>query len=248
MHSVEVMAFAAAVFLVAGWVKGVVGMGLPVVAMGALGLVMAPVEAAALLVIPSLVTNVWQFAAGPAMRAIARRLAIMMVFIGIGTALGIVFLTSGSARWPTVALGAVLVLYALLALSLPRLVLPTRSERLLSPVVGMATGVLTGATGIFVVPAVPYLTALGLGRDELVQALGLSFTVSTLALAIGLGAHHSYPAGAALTSLVAVGPALAGMYIGQRTRSRIDTRAFRQWFMRALLLLGAIMVFKGLAA
>ena len=52
--AVAVIAFT---FLVAGLVKGVVGMGLPTVAMGLLGLVMPPVQAAALLVVPSLVTT-----------------------------------------------------------------------------------------------------------------------------------------------------------------------------------------------
>src|SRR5689334_24722705 len=104
----ESLALIVAVFLLAGWVKGVVGMGLPTVAMGLLGLVMAPVQAAALLVIPSLVTNVWQFVAGPAKWIVIRRLASMMIFVCIGTAFGIRFLTSGSSRWPSVALGAVL--------------------------------------------------------------------------------------------------------------------------------------------
>lgn len=85
------------------------------------------------------------------------------------------------------ALGAVLAAYALLALFLPRLAVPVSLERVLSPVIGAITGVLTGATGVFVVPAVPYLSALGLSKDELVQALGLSFTVSTVALGGALG-------------------------------------------------------------
>ena len=60
-------------FLVAGFVKGVVGLGLPTVAMGTLSLVMPPVQAAALLIVPSLVWNVWQLAAGPGLRALLRR-------------------------------------------------------------------------------------------------------------------------------------------------------------------------------
>ena len=49
-----------AIFLLAGLVKGVIGMGLPTVAMGLLALVLPPAEAAAIVVVPSLVTNVWQ--------------------------------------------------------------------------------------------------------------------------------------------------------------------------------------------
>jgi uncharacterized protein len=247
MPAPESLVLIAGVFLLAGWVKGVVGMGLPTVAMGALGLIMAPVQAAALLVVPSLVTNVWQFVAGPAKRIVMRRLASMMIFVCAGTAIGIQFLTSGSTRWPSVALGAVLTAYALLALLLPKLAVSPRSERRLSPIVGAITGILTGATGIFAVPAVPYLSALKLGKDELVQALGLSFTVSTVALAVALGASGSYPRGVLLASLVAVVPALIGMFAGQRTRDRIDPETFRRWFLIAMVLVGIYMVVKGLA-
>lgn len=247
MPDPDTLALIAVVFLLAGWVKGVVGMGLPTVAMGALGLVMAPVQAAALLIIPSLVTNVWQFAAGPAKGIVARRLASMLILVCIGTAFGIQLLTSGSSRWPSVALGAVLAVYALIALAAPRLAVPPKLERTLSPVVGVITGVLTGATGVFVVPAVPYLSALRLSKDELVQALGLSFTVSTVALAVALGFSGSYPPAVLLASLAAVVPALIGMFVGQRARDRIDPVAFRRWFFIAMLLVGGYMVARGFA-
>ena len=223
-------------------------MGLPTVAMGALGLVMHPVQAAALLVVPSLVTNVWQFVTGPAAASVVRRLASMLILVCAGTALGIPFLTSGGSRWPSVALGLVLAVYAVFGLFLPRLSVPTRSEPLLSPLVGGLTGVLTGATGVFVVPAVPYLSALGLSKDELIQALGLSFTVSTVALAVALGASHSYSGTMLWMSLAAVVPALAGMFVGQTTRSRIEPAAFRRWFFIAMFLVGTYMTVKGLVA
>ena len=248
MPSPDSLAYVAAVFVLAGWVKGVVGMGLPTVVIGVLGLAMAPVHAAALLVVPSLVTNVWQFAAGPARWPIARRLASMMICIFLGTALGIRFLTSGSSRWPSVALGAVLAVYALMALFMPRLAVPAQSESRLSPIVGGITGVLTGATGVFAVPAVPYLSALGFSKDELVQALGLSFTVCTVALAVALGSSGHYPPASLLASLAAVVPTVVGMLVGQRTRGRIDPISFRRWFFVSILLVGGYMVAHGLAS
>lgn len=247
MPSVESITLVAGIFLLAGWVKGVVGMGLPTVAMGALGLVMQPVHAAALLVVPSLVTNVWQFVTGPAAWGVARRLATMLLLVCVGTAVGIRFLTTGSSRWPSVVLGTVLGAYGLLGLFLPRLSVSRRSEPSLSLLVGSITGVLTGATGVFVVPAVPYLSALGFTKDELIQALGLSFTVSTIALAVALGVSGSYSPGVLLASLAAVAPALVGMFVGQTTRHRIEPVAFRRWFFIAMLLVGAYMVAKGLA-
>lgn len=241
MLSTPELILIAAIFLLAGWVKGVVGMGLATVAMGALGLVMPPVQAAALLVIPSLVTNVWQFVAGPSKWVVVRRFASMMVLVCLGTAVGIHFLTSGSSRWPSLALGSVLVVYAVAALLLPKFSVSPQAERRLSPLVGGFTGVLTGATGVFVVPAVPYLAALGLSKDELIQSLGLSFTVSSVALAVALGASGSLPSGILLASAGAVVPALVGMFIGQHTRNRIEPAAFRRWFLVSMLLVGGYM-------
>jgi uncharacterized protein len=233
-------------FLFAGVVKGVVGMGLPTVAIGVLGLVMAPVQAAALLVIPSLVTNVWQLAAGPSFAALVRRFATMMIGVCVGTAFGIGLLTGGATALASAALGTVLAVYGALGLISARLRVALRAERWLSPVIGLATGVLTGATGVFAVPAVPYFSALGLGKDELIQTLGLLFTVCTVALAVGLMMHGEFPASVATSSLLALLPALAGMLLGQRVRGRLKPAVFRRWFCVGLVILGGFMVVREL--
>jgi hypothetical protein len=235
-------------FLFAGWVKGVVGMGLPTVAMATLGLFMPPVQAAALLVVPSLVTNLWQLVVGPALLALIRRLGSLMLCVCLGTFLGIGLLTSASSKWPSMALGAVLAIYATVALCMPRLSTPRRAEWLLSPAIGLITGMLTGATGVFVVPVVPYLSALDLGREELIQALGLSFTVSTLALATALAVSGRYPGALATSSTLAVVPALAGMLAGQWLRAKLDPKVFRRWFCRAMLGVGLFMLVRALLA
>jgi uncharacterized membrane protein YfcA len=170
----------------------------------------------------------------------------MMAFLCLGTAFGIRILTS-SSRWPPVLLGGVLAAYGALGFFHPRLVVPRRAERRLSPLVGVVAGALTGATGVFVVPAVPYFSALDLTRDEMVQALGFSFTVSTLALAAALGSSGHYAPGALLSSTGAVVPALLGMLAGRWTRGRIEPAAFRRWFFTAMVVIGGFMVVRGLA-
>lgn len=226
------------VFLLAGGVKGVTGMGLPTVAMGLLGAVMPPVTAASLLVIPSFVTNVWQLFAGPSFGTLARRLTLMMAGILVGTVAGSWVLTSANTAVTTAGLGAALALYALSALLLRPWRVPAGAERWLSPLVGVVTGFITGSTGVFVIPAVPYLQALELEKDDLIQALGLSFTVSTIALAIGLARGGAFNTGNLTGSVIAVGPALAGMWLGQLARRRISAPTFRRWFLICLLLLG----------
>jgi hypothetical protein len=143
-----------------------------------------------------------------------------------------------AAAWPTAGLGLALVAYAGLGLLHWRPAVPPRHERWLSPLVGLATGLVTAATGVFVIPAVPYLQALGLQRDALVRALGIAFLVSTLALGVALGHGGALPASAAAASLLALLPALGGMALGQALRRRVAPEPFRRLFLSGLLLLG----------
>jgi uncharacterized protein len=236
----------AGAFILAGLVKGLGGFGLPTVAMGLLGLAMPPVEAAALLLVPSLVTNVWQLLAGPRFGALLRRLWGMMLGIIAGTSAGSSLLAGTAGHAATAALGGALALYGVVGLFQPRLRVPAAAERWAGPLVGAATGLVTGATGVFVVPAVPYLGSLGLERDDLVQALGLSFTVSTLALAAGLAWHGALSMGACGASFLALAPALAGMALGGYLRARVRPETFHRYFFVGLLVLGGELIMRGL--
>ncbi len=237
LDSTAVFLLTALVFLLAGLIKGVIGLGLPTVAMGLLSLIMAPAQAAALLIVPSLATNVWQLAAGPRFGPLARRLWPMMVGVVVGTWAGAGLMARETSHWGATALGLALMLYAGLGLASVRLSVSRSAENWLSPLVGTVTGIVTAATGVFVVPAVPYLQALGLPKDDLVQALGLSFTVSTVALA-GILLQDGSLQGSATASLLMLAPAIAGMVLGQRVRDRINDKAFRLWFFLGLLALG----------
>ena len=238
------LAVIAAAFLLAGFVKGVIGLGLPTVAMGLLGSVAAPAQAAALLVVPSLVTNVWQLLAGPRPGALTRRLWPMMLGVLAGTwgGMRLGLLTGPDTARATGALGLALVLYAGLGLAKLRLPAPGRAEVWLSPLVGAATGLVTAATGVFAVPAVPYLGALGLDRERLIQALGLSFTVSTVALAVGLADAGAFRGAVAGASVLALVPALAGMLAGGWVRGRVRPETFRLCFFLGLLALGGHLI------
>jgi hypothetical protein len=125
------IAIIAGAFLLAGAVKGVLGMGLPTVAMGVLGLVMPPVQAAALLIVPSLATNVWQMLAGPAFAAAVKRFATMLICVCAGIFLGIGLL-AGATTLASATLGGVLAVYGALGLTSVPLAVPRRAERWLS--------------------------------------------------------------------------------------------------------------------
>lgn len=217
-------------------------MGLPTVAMGVLGLVTSPAQAAAFVVVPSLVTNVWQFLSGAHWLALARRTWPMLVAICLITWASAGLMTGPGAARAVTWLGIALVAYAVIGFAKMHVSVPKEHEAWLSPTVGVATGVVTGATGVFVIPAVPYLQALGLEEDDLVQSPGAFFhDVDSCARGGPREPRRiSNVPGSRLYACVA--PALVGMLIGQVIRARVNAATFRLVFLTSLLLLGGDLV------
>jgi uncharacterized protein len=226
------------VFLLAGFIKGALGMGLPTVAMGLLAVTMPPGEALAIVIVPAIVTNIWQTFVGPYLRDIIRRLWPLMIGTVIGIWLNSGMLTGPYARFGPVVLGALLVIYAVLGLSKINFHVARSNEKWIGGIVGLVTGMVSATTGVQVLPSMPFMQAIGMEKDELVQALGVFFTVATMALAINLTSAGLLSAATALPGAVAMAAAFAGMFIGQAVRTKLQPEAFRRWFLIAMILLG----------
>jgi len=202
----------------------------------------------ALLLVPSFLTNLWQALVGGHLKATLSRI---WPFLALATAtvwLGALALTRVDLALLSALLGALLAVYALASLAGLRLAVPPGREIWIGPLAGIANGVLTGMTGSFVVPGVLYLQALGLARDMLIQAMGLLFTASTLALAAALGGHGLLTYDLGLWSAAAVAPAILGMALGRRIRRGLSEEHFRRAFFVALLLLGVYIIAGALGA
>lgn len=232
------LGYPGAVFVLAGFVKGVIGMGLPAVGVGLLGLVMLPAHAVALMAIPAALTNILQLSQGPGLRVLLRRLWPLLVGIGVGCWIGGGPLSGNQAERARMFLGWLLVLYAVFGLLALRPRVTPRAEPWLAPIAGVLTGIITAATGLSMMPAVPYLNGLGLNRGELVQAIGLAFTVATFALSADLANAGVFDRDVLLGSAAALVPALVGMALGTWLRARIPAETFRRCFFGGMLLTG----------
>ncbi len=229
----------AGTFLIAGTVKGVVGLGLPTISLALLAVALDLTNAMALLLVPSFATNLWQATTGGHGRALLRRIWPFLLAATATVLLGASALTRVELRLLTALLGFLLLAYGAASLVGQRLRLEARHERWVGALAGLVNGVLTGMTGSFAVPGVMYLQALGLSRDALIQAMGMLFAVSTLALGFALQANHLLRLEHGVVSTLALLPAMAGMVIGRRFRQRLSERSFRKLFFLALLGLGA---------
>lgn len=243
----ELLVFVMAVFLVAGLVKGVIGLGLPTVSLAVLTVVVNLPVAVLLMVIPSAITNVWQAFDGAHTVALLRRFWALLVasVIGVWASFGLLLLANPKAM--TALLGVTLCAYAAIGLGGARLIPRVTREGVASPIVGLTTGALAGATGSLVLPVVPYIQAIGLERDAFVQMMGMSFTVSTCAIGVAMLGHGSYDPDLALVSLVALAPAIVGMKLGQWLRRRLSEVVFRRCLFIGLFIIGVRLIWKGFA-
>jgi uncharacterized protein len=234
----EVLATVAVAFIAAGLIKGIVGMGLPTVSLALLTATLGVKQAIVLVLVPSMVTNLWQALTGNALKEIVRRLWSLLTTAVIGIWFGSALLARADADLVAGFLGLLLCAYSGYSLAAPQIRPPGRHEPWLTPLVGAVAGAIAGLTGSFAVPGILYLQALGLARDTLVQAMGVVFVVLTVALGISLSDHGLVSTELGILSVAAVAPAVLGLVAGRRIRRRLPETTFRTVFFCALLAIG----------
>jgi uncharacterized protein len=243
---VETAIVLAVTFLLAGTVKGVVGMGFPAVSLAVLTLSFGLEEAMALMIVPALLTNIMQAVTGGALRVLLKRLWPLLVMILAGVWIGTWGLALSDADLLAALLGVLILGYGIYGLAMPQLPELVRFERPVSALVGLLNGVITGLVGTFFMPAVPYLQTLRLKRDDMVQAMGLVFMTSTAGLGLSLSGFGMMTGSTAAWSLAGTVPAILGMVAGRRIRRRLDENRFRQILLVTLMVLGAAIAVRAL--
>jgi uncharacterized membrane protein YfcA len=238
------IAVTVAAFLVAGIAKGAIGMGMPPIAIGIMSFAVPLADALAIMVLPAMVTNVWQAVYGPGLGRLMRRFRTMAAAAVAGLfIIAAAFGQLGSQRalgW----VGVLLVVYAALALAAWRPRVPRAAERWANPLVGLASGAVAGVTGVAAVPFLPYMQSLEIGRDELVQALGILFVFIMGALTLALAWQGAFHLANALGGLGALVPTLAGVWLGQKGRHALSPETFRRIFLAGLLAIGLHMAWR----
>ena len=240
----ETLATVTVAFLVGGTIKGVTGMGLPTVSVAIMGGVLGLREAIPILMVPSLIANIWQSARPNPIGPLLRRFALINAASCVGIWIGTIVLFRVDPRLLSAVLGVIIVLYALMNLFAVKLEATPGQERALAAPVGLFSGLLTGSTGSLLLPNIVYLQALQLSRDTFVQATGLTLLVGTVVWAVALYNEGAMARSAWFLSAFALIPTLLGMAAGQWLRGRIPEARFRTGVHVLLLLLAANLIRK----
>jgi len=259
----------AGVFLLAGVVKGGIGLGLPTVSVAFMAIWLPVEQAAGILILPVILTNIWQSFFGSALRLVLCRLWPMMIALVLGTVMAAALIGEADTALAAGLLGGMLIVFAALGLTGLKFDVPVRSEGVMNPVIGLSTGLITGATAIFVIPSVPYLQSMAFkmgqrgdgddpsdptrarneshAKDALIQSLGLTALVATMGLALGLGVKGNLPVTTMVPGIAGTLAAFVGMTLGTAIRNKLSIEVFKRWVLVGLLFLGIAMVVRALA-
>lgn len=246
MWEPEIVAMVVGAFLLAGFIKGVIGMGLPVVTLAFLGSTLGVREALTIMLIPGITTNTWQALAGPSFGDLIRRLSSFLAAAGVGIWFGVGVLAGAKSDTMVAVLGITLCTYCAVTMLRAHMPPPGPREPWMSPLMGGLGGVMFGMTGIMIVPGILYLQTLGFRRDVFVQALGITFVAITLALGASLTGRGLMTEDLALMSLTVLAPTGAGLALGQRYRHHILEERFKRIFFVALFVVGLDMLRRSL--
>jgi len=241
MWTAEFLIIATLTFLFAGFVKGVIGIGLPTITIALMAATLDLKVGLALILVPTFATNVWQSLSGGAFVVTVRRLWSFLAAACIGIWFGVGVIAQADSGLLSGFFGILLSAYAAISLLTPQIPPPGKYEMLLSPPIGAVSGFVAGMMGSFVIPGALYLQALGFPRDTFVQVMGIAFVTVTLALGVALVGHDLVPPRLGLISAAALLPAVAGMAAGQVVRRRIPEESFRRVFFGGMLVLGVYM-------
>lgn len=239
MPTLEMLALIGATFFAAGLVKGTLGMGLPTIVLGVLAAPLGLKEAIGFMLLPSLCANIWQGLVGGALLQLLQRFWAFFLAAVLGIGIGVTILASGRNDLLLGILGTVLCVYVVITLTRKTFPPPRpERERWYGPVAGGLGGVMFGMTGVFVVPGILYLQVLGLKRDVLVQAMGMSFLIITITIFAFMTRWQLLAGDQVLVSGLAILPMFAGIFIGRHYRRRISEDAFRRIILIGLFVSG----------
>jgi uncharacterized membrane protein YfcA len=229
----------AAVFLAAGFCKGVVGLGLPIFAVSLLTHIIGIREAIYITLIPAMLTSLAQAVAGPAFVTSLKRLWPILVVGGVAIMVSTQLGMKGDKRIIAFIVGTLIMIYALVSLLNVRFPPPGRNEKYLSPLFGLLGGAVGGMSGMYAMPVVPYLQTLGLKRDELIQSIAIWFLTGAGIMVSVVGINGAYTRPLVVLTVIASVTSLFGVWLGGMARGKMSEKVFVKTFLVAFFILGA---------
>ena len=233
-----------AIFLLAGIVKGFLGIGLPAAAMALLTLLIPPTEAISLLWLPILFTNVFQFGRAPERNKIVGDYIWFAVPLAASIFITSLFIVEYPTTLLTVAIGGAMVIFAVNLLF--GVTVPIGPGPVWQGAFGIISGVLGGLSSIWSPPVAMYLIARNTPKERFIGAAGFLFLAGCVPLGIGLVMAGLITWEVIVKSSLGLVATLIGFRIGEIMRTRVSQDRFRQIVLIAFLIMGTRLIAIGL--
>lgn len=233
-------------FLIAGLVKGVIGGGLPAVAVPIMAGAVEPAIAASLTLMPVIVTNFWLLFQGGHSGDVMRRYWPFLLALAIGSAIGAQILVTAPPEAMALAIGLFVVVLSPLPFISKNWAIPIQTQKWLNPIAAGGMGIVGGAT-VMLAPVIVYFVALRIDKNIFVASMGAVALASMAALFATLAANQVLAADEILMSTASLMPTLIGVVAGTWLRNRISQTGFQRVLFIALLGIGLNLIYKSLA-
>ena len=234
------------IFLLAGFVKGASGIGLPAISLAFLTMFIGIKTAIALVVMPGLLTNFWQVFGKFKLKNIIMRMWPLLICLFIFSLLGARVLVNNSEIL-TLLLGIILIFYASFSIiNKKKIIISIRYEKLIGACAGALGGFFGGSTGTFIFPLALYVYSLKMDKDEFLQSIALVLISASLFLGIALTGNKLLTLELFIYSTYAVLPSFIGMYVGRKLQFKLNEDLFRKMFLFVLIIVGFLIINKAI--
>lgn len=227
---------------VAGACKGILGLGLPLIAVPVLATFMPARDVVAILWLPMMLTNAIQAFQGGNASEIVRRFWPVMAMMAAGAWVGTILLVSLDDHLLLGMVGAIVVVFSTLSLVHPRFTLPTGLERPAGIGIGIGVGVLLGVSLHMGPLLAVYFVAIGLSKEDFIRAIGVTFFAGVVLIGVFYVAYGVFEWHHVALAIGATVPVAVGGWAGQRLRARINEERFRKALFILLIAIGANLI------
>jgi len=234
----QIAAFVMATFFFGGFIKGIIGIALPVITFGILSATLPVPIVLGYLAIPIIVTNLIQTLQAGNPVAPAKRFWPVIICLVAGVLISARLVTNFDPRFVYALIGTAVVIFSTISLLQPNFLLPPAYEKPMGILAGSLGGFLGGISTIWGPPITMYLVALKLEKEEMIRSIGLIWLCASVPMIFAYIAYDILNETTWKISAAAVFPAVAGFYIGVWVRQFIGQKTFRTAILLFLIAIG----------
>ena len=239
--------FFVTICFVAGFIKGIIGFGMPMIILGAAAAISLPSLGLAVLILPTLVTNIYQVSLFGRAELIAslREFKFFLFFCLLGLFVGAKVFVAVNLNSLVGGIGLVVLVLSFVQLIKIKGLKRNNSMRR-SSIFGAITGLLGGGTGIWGPTTVLYLTSIATPKQDQILVQGLTFACSSVFLLLAHLYTGIFDHNTGALSAIMILPAMIGMLFGVGVQNYLNQEKFRLITLISLCVGGVYLMFRSI--